>query len=148
MTDRAPLTWARGRHLINLANTSTPLGLVVAALSRARMSRGPNGLYLATDARLPAAAAPAFTVGNVIVTRLSLAEVRRRPRLLAHEGRHASQYALCLGPALLPAYLLAAAWSWLRTGDWASRNLFERAAGLADGGYREAPARRWLRSGG
>jgi hypothetical protein len=38
--------------------------------------------------------------------------------------------------------VLAAAWSWVRTGDPASRNLFERAAGLADGGYRERPLRR------
>ena len=39
------------------------------------------------------------------------------------------------------AYAAAAGWSWLRTGDFASRNCFERAAGLADGGYRERPVR-------
>jgi hypothetical protein len=38
-------------------------------------------------------------------------------------------------------YLAAAGWSWLRTGDFASRNVFERRAGLADGGYRERPVR-------
>ena len=32
-------------------------------------------------------------------------------------------------------------WSWLRTGDRASRNFFERQAGLADGGYRDLPTR-------
>jgi hypothetical protein len=39
------------------------------------------------------------------------------------------------------AYVAAASWSWLRTGDFASRNAFERRAGLADGGYRERPVR-------
>ena len=32
-------------------------------------------------------------------------------------------------------------WSWLRTGDFASRNVFERNAGLAIGGCREHPVR-------
>ena len=32
-------------------------------------------------------------------------------------------------------------WSWLRTGDRAARNFFERQAGLADGGYRDLPTR-------
>jgi hypothetical protein len=38
-------------------------------------------------------------------------------------------------------YGVAAGWSWLRTGDVASRNVFERRAGLVDGGYREQPLR-------
>jgi hypothetical protein len=38
-------------------------------------------------------------------------------------------------------YVLASAWSLLRTGDPASRNIFERLAGLADGGYTEHPVR-------
>ena len=45
----------------------------------------------------------------------------------------------------LAIVLLAAAWSWLRTGDHYSRNVFERRAGLADGGYREARLRRTRR---
>ncbi|HSF26445.1 MAG TPA: hypothetical protein VLC50_02900 [Actinomycetes bacterium] len=36
---------------------------------------------------------------------------------------------------MVAAYLLAAGWSWLRCGDPASYNHFERLAGLADGGY-------------
>jgi hypothetical protein len=39
---------------------------------------------------------------------------------------------------MLPLYAVAAGWSWLRSGDAASRNPFERLAGLADGGYRDA----------
>jgi hypothetical protein len=67
--------------------------------------------------------------------------LQRRPRLLVHEARHSTQYAYCLGVVMVALYLLAAAWSWLRTGDPASRNIFERLAGLADGGYTEHPVR-------
>jgi hypothetical protein len=61
--------------------------------------------------------------------------------LLDHEERHVTQYAWCGGPVMPVLYLGAAGWSWLRTGDFASRNIFERRAGLADGGYRERPVR-------
>jgi hypothetical protein len=59
----------------------------------------------------------------------------RRPQLLRHEARHATQYAWCVGPVMLPLYAVAALWSLLRCGDAASYNVFERLAGLADGGY-------------
>ena len=42
---------------------------------------------------------------------------------------------------MLVLYALASAWSWLRTGDPASRNVFERHAGLKEGGYIEKPLR-------
>jgi hypothetical protein len=42
---------------------------------------------------------------------------------------------------MLPLYLLAAGWSWLRGGDHGTHNVFERAAGLADGGYPTVSAR-------
>jgi hypothetical protein len=128
----------RLRQLANLVNLSTPLGLLVALLGRARLRRGPDGLLLASDLRLPVRTAPAFTLGNVVLLRLDDAALARRPRLLAHEGRHATQYAWCVGPLMLPLYAVAAGWSWLRSGDAASRNPFERLAGLADGGYRES----------
>ena len=86
--------------------------------------------------------APAFTIGNVVVLRGGPEVLERRPTLLVHEARHSSQYALLLGPLMLLPYVLAAAWSWMRTGDPASRNVFERGAGLSDGGYRERPLRR------
>ena len=63
----------------------------------------------------------------------------RRPELLAHEERHAWQYVACLGLPFLPLYAAAMAWSQLRTGDRASRNVFERHAGLDAGGYLPRP---------
>ena len=128
----------RARQVANWANLSTPLGLLIAAVGRARVHRGVDGLLLARDFRLPVRTAPAFTIGNVVVLRLDDAALARRPRLLVHEARHATQYAWCLGPLMLPLYGLAAAWSWLRSRDPAAHNVFERLAGLEDGGYRRA----------
>lgn len=102
---------------------------------------GRRGLHYAVGytARLPVAGA--FTVGNVVLFRPHLGRPQDHPRLLAHEETHCTQYALCLGLPFLPLYFAAAGWSWLRTGDPASRNVFERRAGLAAGGYRERPVR-------
>jgi hypothetical protein len=61
--------------------------------------------------------------------------------LLGHEARHASQFACCAGLPMIPAYFAAAAWSWALTADFGARNVFERRAGLADGGYLERPVR-------
>jgi hypothetical protein len=70
----------------------------------------------------------------------------RRQRLLAHEERHATQWAACLGVLGFPLlYALASLWSWIATNDFHSQNPFERLAGLADGGYRERPVR-WRRT--
>ena len=129
----------RVRQVANWANLSTPLGLLVARLGRARTGAGPDGLVLAHGYRLRLPSAPAFTVGNVVLTRVDDV-LARRPRLLVHESRHATQYAVCLGPLLIPLYGLAALWSWLRAGDPATYNVFERLAGLEDGGYRRRGA--------
>lgn len=126
----------RVRQVANWVNLSTPIGLLVAAAGRARVAPGPDGLMLARGYRLRVPSAPAFTVGNVVLLRIDDATLARRPRLLVHEARHATQYAWCVGPVMLPLYGLAAAWSWLRCRDPATHNLFERLAGLADGGYR------------
>ena len=131
---RAPL---RLRQVINVINLSTLLGLLVAAAGRARIVRGPDGLLLARDYRLTVPRAPAFTIGNVILVRLTDEQLAARPTLLLHEARHATQYAFCIGPLMLPLYFLAAGWSWLRCRDFAWHNVFERLAGLADGGYRD-----------
>ncbi len=120
--------------MANLVNLSTPLGLLVGLAGRARFRRGPDGLVLATGFRIPVPA-PAFTLGNVVVLRAGGDVLARRPQLLVHEARHATQYACCAGPLMLPLYGLAALWSLLRSGDPASRNVFEVRAGLADGGY-------------
>lgn len=126
----------RVRQVLNLVNLSTPLGLALAWAGRSRLQRAPDGLLLARGYRLPVPARPAFTVGNVVLLRIDDAGLARRPRLLVHEARHATQWAWCLGLPMLPLYLIAAGWSWLRTRDAAAANVFERLAGLADGGYR------------
>jgi hypothetical protein len=137
----------RVRGAVNLVNLSTPAGLVLARFGAGAVRRGPEDLWLADRYRLPLPKAPAFTVGSVILLRRPLpgwpedAGAAIPARLLAHEARHSTQYAMYGGLVMIPAYLLAAGWSWLRTGDPGSRNLFERAAGLADGGYRERPVR-------
>ena len=127
----------RVRQVVNVVNLSTPLGLAIAAASGARLERAADGLVLATGARGSFPRADAFTVGNVVVLRTPAPS----PALLRHESVHATQWA-CLIVLFLPLYWLAALWSYLRAGDHWSRNVFERRAGLADGGYVEAPPRR------
>lgn len=131
---------ARLRQVWNMVNLSTPLGLLVAAVTRTRVGRGPEGLLFGYGYRPALPRAGAFTVGNVVLFRSGPDDVAARPRLVAHEARHATQWAMCLGLPFLPAYLAAAAWSVLRCGHPGLRNPFEVGAGLADGGYR-APRR-------
>lgn len=120
---------------VNLVSGATPLGLLVAAAGRARVTPGPRGLLLAHGYRLRHPRGAAFTVGNVVLTRDGPAYWASRPRLLLHEERHSWQYVACLGLPLLPLYLVGAAWSLLRGGDPYAHNAFERLAGLDDGGY-------------
>ncbi|WP_246858575.1 DUF4157 domain-containing protein [Citricoccus sp. SGAir0253] len=129
------------RRAWNAANLSTPLGLALARAAGCTVRRGPDGLLLASGYRWAFPDGGAFTVGNTVLLRPGTAPTAR---LLAHESRHATQYAWCAGVPFLPLYLLGVGWSVLRTGDAASRNPFERHAGLAAGGYRERPVR-WPR---
>jgi hypothetical protein len=142
----------RIRLAANLVNGSTLAGVLVAVAGRARLTRGGDGLLIGAGYRLPVPNAPAFCLGNVIVSRLDHAVLVRAEALVTHEARHASQYACCGGLAMVPAYFVAAAWSWTLTGDFGSRNVFECRAGLADGGYSERPVRpaiaRWLARAG
>lgn len=125
----------RTRAAVNTLNLSTPVGLAVARLGGASVRRGTRGLFLAEGYRFRFPVAGAFTVGNVVTTASTIAELtRRHPDVLAHEDRHAWQWCVA-GPLFLPLYLAGAAWSWVRTGDIAVRNLFERHAGLVSGGY-------------
>jgi hypothetical protein len=133
----------RARQVANLANGSTLAGLGVAAVGGARLARGPDGLFTGTGYRLPVPPAPAFCLGNVIVTRLD--GIDPRSRLFRHEARHATQYAWCGGVLMVPLYLVAAGASWVLTGDFGARNVFERQAGLADGGYTDKPLRSGIR---
>lgn len=140
----------RVRQIVNWINLSTIFGLMFGVIGRARFSRGPDGLILGKGYKFAIPPAPAYTMGNVVLLRINDEALERRPLLLTHEGRHATQYAWCLGLVMLILYALASAWSMLRTGDPASRNVFERLAGLSDGGYRERPVRPLFRrtSGG
>jgi hypothetical protein len=133
----------RLRRVVNAVNGSTLAGLCVAKLGRADLRAGADGLVIASGYRLPVPPAPAFCIGNVIVTRLD--SFQDRLPLLRHEARHATQFAWCGGVLMLPMYFLAAGWSWLATGDFGSRNVFEQRAGLADGGYTSKPLRTALR---
>ncbi|OYO24475.1 hypothetical protein CGZ93_03555 [Enemella dayhoffiae] len=126
----------------NWVNLSTPLGLLVARIGGAGVRVGPEGLVLAEGYRFGFPVAGAFTVGNVVITAGDFDSLlRANPELLEHESRHAWQYAACLGVPFLPLYAVAAAWSFATTGDWASDNPFERAAGLLSGGYEKQPRR-------
>lgn len=131
------------RAAANWGNLSTPFGLVVALAGRATIHRGPDRLWIADRYRFSFPKAAAFTIGSVILIPGTTWDelTRRNPHLLAHERTHAAQWALCLGLPFLPSYLLATAWSRLRTGTNHAANIFETTAGLTQGGY-EAGARR------
>ncbi|TDE88317.1 hypothetical protein EXU48_23355 [Occultella glacieicola] len=132
----------RLRHLANWVNLSTALGLGVATAGGAGVRRGPQLLYLAEHYRWRFPTGGAFTVGDVVITRHHLDRLTsRNPTLLEHEERHSRQWMACLGLPFIPLYLLSMGWSWLRTGDRASRCFFERDAGLATGGYVDVPPR-------
>jgi hypothetical protein len=131
--------WLRVRQAANLANGSTLAGLGVAALGGADITRSVDGLFTGTGYRLPVPPAPAFCLGNVIVTRADT--MAPGSRLFCHEARHATQFAWCGGVVMIPLYLAAAGVSWALTADFGARNVFERQAGLADGGYADRPLR-------
>lgn len=131
------------RQAVNLANGSTLAGLGVAALGCATVGRSADGLFTGTGYRLPVPPAPAFCLGNVIMTRG--AGIEPGSPLFRHEARHATQFACCGGVVMIPLYLAAAGVSWALTGDFGARNVFERRAGLADGGYTDKPLRPRLR---
>ncbi|MGD0704887.1 MAG: hypothetical protein ABSA02_34000 [Trebonia sp.] len=133
-----PRHWVR--QAVNLVNGSTLAGLAVARLGSARLARCPDRLLAGTGYQLPVPAAPAFTLGNVIITRRDSLDVDSA--LFRHEARHSTQYAWCGGLLMLPMYFTAAGVSWLLSGDFGAWNPFERAANLTDGGYTARPIRR------
>ena len=106
----------RVRQAVNLANGSALAGLGVAAIGGARLARAPDGLFIGTGYRLPLPPAPAFCLGNVIVTRLGA--ISPGSRLWRHEARHATQFAWCGGVLMVPFYLASAGVSWMLTGDF------------------------------
>ncbi|MDX6276941.1 MAG: hypothetical protein QOJ72_1069 [Nocardioidaceae bacterium] len=127
--------WTRLRTVLNWINLSTPLGLGVAKLGGATISRRGRGTYLATGYRYGFPVASAFTIGSVIDTKHDSSYMHDRPLLLQHEDRHCTQYAFCVGILMLPFYLLFVGVSYVLAGDHSSYNPFERLANLSDGGY-------------
>lgn len=126
----------RLREFGNWLNLSTPAGLLTAVLGRATITRAGRGLWHAEGYRLAFPIAGAFTIGNVILTPRTFAELQAEfPNILVHEERHTWQY-LCCGAMFGPLYVAAMVWSFLGTGDRAAQNVFEVRAGLTDGGYR------------
>ena len=96
----------RVRLAVNLANGATLAGVGVALAGRARVARAADGLLTGTGYRLPVPPAPAFTMGNVIITRRD--ELDAGSSLFRHEARHTTQYAWCGGLLMLPLYFTAA----------------------------------------
>lgn len=129
----------RIRQLANLINLSTPLGVLIARLSGSRLSQGPRGLMIAAGYSWPLPHAAAFTMGNVVLYRAGTGSAGADARLLGHEEKHSTQYAWCLGLPFLVLYFACAGWSIIRTGNPASRNFFERRAGLVAGDYEGTP---------
>ncbi|MFY0406667.1 hypothetical protein [Solicola sp. PLA-1-18] len=146
-TSAPDTVWTRLRAVLNWVNLSTPLGLVVARAGGAVPERHERGTWLAGGYRWSVPVASAFTVGNVVCSRHDADWLRARPSLLAHEDRHCTQYAACLGPVMVPLYLASAGVSWVVAGDHSSYNPFERLAGLAAGGYPSPRTPRWRRRG-
>lgn len=125
----------RLRQIVNVLDLATPLGVLIAWTSGSRLSRGPRGLIIAAGYGWSLPYAGAFTMGNVVLFRAPSGTAGNDPVLLGHEEKHCTQYAYCLGLPFLLLYALCAGWSMLRSGNPASRNFFERQAGLAAGGY-------------
>lgn len=132
------------RNILTWVNGTTLAGLALSALSGTERRRGPGGIFVAGGYRLPVPKQQCFTVGAVILSRRPADWLLdpERTILLRHEMRHIDQYAI-LGPLFWPAYWLACGYSYVLTGSYGGRNLFERRAGLAAGGYLDRPLRPW-----
>ncbi|MFB6726081.1 hypothetical protein ACFCV3_38275 [Kribbella sp. NPDC056345] len=130
--------WQWVKLVGNFVNLSTVAGFVVAGIGRARVTRGPRGLFYANGYRVGFPVAGAFTIGNVVLSKHEVSYFGDE-LLVKHEERHSWQYFCLLGLPMLPLYVVGVAVSWLLTGDPASRNPFERMASLKDGGYVERP---------
>ena len=130
----------------NRRNGSTTIGLALARCTSDGAEPFRDGLWLAGGYRPRWPLGAAFTVGDVVLARAPrehlVSHDLEDPRLLDHERRHAEQWACWGGLPFLLAYGTAALTSLISHGDWWSGNRFERAAGLADGGYVARPRRR------
>ncbi len=143
LTPSRPQTGLQWIRLVgNVMNLTTLFGLAVGAIGGATFRWGPRGLILGEGYRFDFPVAGAFTIGSVSTTARDWESLLTGlPTLLTHEERHTWQYLYCLGLPFYLFYAIGMGWSWLRTGDRASRNFFERQAGLRDGGYPDLPTR-------
>jgi hypothetical protein len=125
------------RTTLTAVNGTTLVGLLIAVSTGAKVRRAPGGILIAEGYRPKVPKQTCFTVGSVILTRRTAQWLlhERHVDLLAHESRHAAQYAV-LGPLFWPAYWVACGYSYTMTGSYGVRNFFEKQAGLAAGGYR------------
>ncbi|GAB3579573.1 hypothetical protein [Calidifontibacter terrae] len=136
----------RRKNLLNRLNGSTLLGRAIARIGHCRITRGERGMLLADHYRFGFPAGGAFTVGSVAITAGDWPQLLAdRPSLIRHEEWHSFQYARVGGLPFLPLYAGALVWSKLTTGDYWSRNWFERQAGLDIGSYTENTLRPALR---
>jgi len=121
--------WAALRFVCNLPATALALGL--ARLAGRRALVGEDLFMCCTNVpRWLNGPRGGVTIGNVFLT----SGAGPTPELRRHEVRHADQWAL-LGPLAFPVlYVLAEGIAWLR-GKGPEGNVFERLAGLGDGGY-------------
>ena len=128
----------RARQVVNALNLSTLLGLALATGERRRLSAAPTGWCSPRGVRVGSARAPsAFTVGNVVLLAHRGPDARA---CCAHEAQ--ARHAVGVLRAAVPAAVLARGGLVVpRTGDHFSRNVFERRAGLLDGGYVERTRR-------
>jgi hypothetical protein len=134
------------RTTLTAVNGTTLVGLLIAVGTGAKVRRAPGGIFVAEGYKAPVPKQTCFTVGSVILTRRTADWLLHEQHvdLLAHESRHAAQYAV-LGPLFWPAYWVACGYSYAMTGSYGCRNFFEKHAGLAAGGYREdLPLRPWV----
>ena len=113
---------------------TTAVGLVVGGVGLALGARcqwvtgvlefhGGGVAWLLEHATLLKGGASAMTLGDVVLGR----DVEALARTRAHERVHVRQ---ChrWGPFFIPAYLVASAVAWVRTGDGYRGNVFEREA--------------------
>ena len=135
------MQWWWLRRVLNWLNLTTPLGMLIAAVGRARLASHGEGMWLATGYRYSFPIARAFTVGSVVITKHTPEWMAERPRLFLHESKHSWQWAACLGVPFLLLYALAMLWSVIWSGDRGAHNVFEVMAGLEDGGYQRRPSR-------
>ena len=135
------------RHVLNTLTGINLFGLLVGVFFRGRPRWDSRfGLLVFLQCRVPflsRGAAPmpgAMTFGDVVIV------LSRNPAwrelgaipysILRHEAAHARQYMFTLGLPYFPLYWLSCAYSYFRSGNYWSFNVFEVKAGLADGGYR------------